>query len=312
MEWLEVAVTTTAEAVEAVAAKAEALGSAGVVIEDPFLVGRRKRESPWDLFPDDVPVPRVPRVIAYWPAGPESEQRLDELQRFLAELPAWGLDPGEAGVEVALRRESEWAENWKRYYHAFRLGRLVVHPSWEEYRPRPGEAVLTLDPGMAFGTGTHPTTVLCLTALEEEIRGGEVVADVGTGSGILGIAAVKLGAGRVIACDVDPVACRVAEENARRNGVVDRITVRRGEAGEALAALTEPVELLVANIVAEVIIGLAPTFAAALAPGGRLLASGIIAERREDTAAGLERAGLRLAGERQEAGWLLLRAVRVE
>ncbi|HHW15322.1 MAG TPA: 50S ribosomal protein L11 methyltransferase, partial [Firmicutes bacterium] len=252
------------------------------------------------------------RVIAYWPAGPESEERLAELRRFLADLPACGLDPGDAELQVARRRESEWAENWKRYYHTFRLGRLVIHPSWEAYSPGPGEAVLTLDPGMAFGTGTHPTTALCLAALGEEIRGGELVADAGTGSGILAVAAMKLGAERVVACDADPVACRVAEENARRNGVADRISVRWGEAGEVLAALARPVDLLVANIVADVIIRLAPSFAAALAPGGRLLASGIVAGRREETAAALSRAGLRVTGGRDEGGWVLLRAVRAK
>ncbi len=291
MEWLEVTVATTSEAAEAVAAEFTALGSGGVVIEDAA--------SPASL-----------RVIAYWPAGPETDARLDALRRFLAGLPRFGLDPGTAAIEVARRDDAEWAENWKRFYHTQRIGQLVIRPSWEEYRPEPGEIVLTLDPGMAFGTGTHPTTALCLAVLAENIAGGEFVVDAGTGSGILALAAAKLGAARVMACDVDPVACRVAEENLARNGVTDRVTVRAGDAGEALRSLDRPADLLVANIVADVIMALGPAFTAATRPGGLLLASGITEERREETAGALAGAGFAVRRARQREGWVLLEAVR--
>ncbi len=282
------AVTTTAEAVEAVAAELEALGSAGVVLEDPA------------------------RVIAYWPAGAEADERLRRLRRFLAGLPVCGLDPGPARVEAVRRDDAEWAESWKRFYHTRRIGRLVVRPSWEEYQPGPEEVVVTLDPGMAFGTGTHPTTALCLEALEEELSGGESVVDAGTGSGILAIAAAKLGAARVVACDADPVACQVAEENLARNGVTDRVVVRCADAGEALRSLDWPADLILANLTAEAIVSLAPVFAGAAAPGGRLLASGIVAERRAEVVGALAAAGLEVDTVREREGWALLRAARAE
>ncbi|MGE5554423.1 MAG: 50S ribosomal protein L11 methyltransferase [Betaproteobacteria bacterium] len=286
MQWLEVAITTTAEAVEAVAARVEALGSAGAVIEEPA------------------------RVIAYWPADQETDGRLGSLRQFLADLSRFGLEPGPAQVEVAWRDEAEWAEGWKRFYHTQRIGRLVIRPSWEEYRPGTGEVVVELDPGMAFGTGTHPTTTLCLEALAEEIAGGEFVADAGTGSGILAIAAVRLGAERVAACDNDPVACRVAEENARRNGVAERVAVACRDAGTFLRELGRPADLILANIVPEVIVDLAPELGAALKAGGRLFASGIVAERRAEVAQALEAKGLVVSGVREREGWVLLGAVR--
>lgn len=291
MQWLEVAVTTTAEAVEAVGAQFAALGSGGLVVED-------------------LPAPGARRVVAYWPAGQEAEERLASLRRFLRALPAFGLDPGPAEVRVILRDEAEWAESWKRHYRLQRIGKLVIRPSWEAYAPAPGEVVIDLDPGMAFGTGTHPTTALCLAALQEEASRSGTAVDAGTGSGILAIAAAKLGAGRVVACDVDPLACRVAEENVRRNGVSDRVEVRCGDAREVLRSLGRRVDLLLANIVAEVIADLAPDFAAAAVPGGRLLASGITAERSAEVAQALEASALFVTGVRERDGWVVLRAVR--
>lgn len=308
MEWLEVTVTTTAEAVEAVAAKLEALGSAGVVVQDPTLPGRRQSESPLDLFPDDLPLPDADRVTGYWPAGPEVEERLVVLRRFLAELPGFGLNPGSVTVEVRPRAEAEWAEAWKRFYHAQTIGRVVVCPSWEECRPEPGAVLVELDPGMAFGTGSHPSTALCLMALQDLISGGERVLDVGTGSGILAIAAVRLGAGSVLAVDVDPVACRVAVENVGKNGVGDRVEVRLGEAGEFLRAEEGTADLILANLVADLIIPLAPAFTGALAPGGHLLASGVTDGRRAAVVEALSRAGLTVVRAHEDEGWVALEA----
>lgn len=310
MKWLEVAVTTTAEAVEAVAAHLERLGGGGAVIEDPSLVERRKLESPWDLFTGDLAPAEAHRVIAYWPAGPETDARLADLRRFLDDLPSFGLDPGAGAVSVRQRDEAEWAEAWKRFYHTQRVGRVIIRPSWEEYRPAPGEILLDLDPGMAFGTGTHPSTALCLELLQELISGGESVVDAGTGSGILTLAALKLGAGRALACDVDPVACQVAKENFRRNGMEGRVSVVCGDVREALAEVGEPPDLILANIVAEVIISLSAAFAAGLVPGGRLIASGIVVERQPEVAAALASAGFRLQTTRERDGWVALVGVR--
>ncbi|MGE5623907.1 MAG: 50S ribosomal protein L11 methyltransferase [Methanocella sp.] len=309
MEWVEVTVTTAPEAVEAVAAKLEALGSAGVVVQDPELLGRRRSDSPLDLFPADLPVPDADRVTGYWPAGPEVEKRLAELRRFLTELPGFGLSPGSATLEVRSRAESEWAEAWKRFYHAQSVGRVLICPSWEECRPEPGMIVVDLDPGMAFGTGSHPTTALCLRALQDLVSSGEWVLDLGTGSGILAITAAKLGAEKTLAVDVDPVACRVAAENVTKNGVGDRVEVRQADAGEVLGQAEGTVDLILANLVADLIVPLAPAFRRALATKGRLLVSGITDTRWPEVVEALGAAGLTVLRAHEQEGWVALEAV---
>ncbi|VFU19654.1 ribosomal protein L11 methyltransferase (fragment) [anaerobic digester metagenome] len=176
----------------------------------------------------------------------------------------------------------------------------MVRPSWEDYRAVEGELVIELDPGMAFGCGTHPTTSLCLKLLENYIRGGERIYDVGTGSGILAVAAAALGAGRVVAVDLDPVACRAAAENVARNRVEGIVRVVQGN---LLDNLNGGADLVVANIIAGVIISLAPDAAAALVPGGFLIASGIIRHRAEEVRDALEEAGLTPWEQLEEGEW---------
>ncbi|MGE5509173.1 MAG: 50S ribosomal protein L11 methyltransferase [Chitinophagales bacterium] len=310
MEWREVRVTTSAEAAEAVAFRLERLGCQGVVLEEPGLLERRRRESPLDLFPEELRPAEGHRVTGYLAEDGRTEGLLAELRTFLCELPGWGLDPGPARVEVRRREDTEWADAWKRYYHTLKVGRLVVRPSWEEYQAGPGELVIDLDPGMAFGTGTHPTTALCLAALEEALREtrAELVVDAGTGSGILAIAAAKLGAGRVIACDLDPVACRVARENIASNGVAPAIEVREGDARPVLRSVAGRASVVVANIVAEVIAAFAPDLTGALRPGGLLLAAGIIEHKRPAVEEALLKTGVRLEEGREQDGWVLLKA----
>lgn len=307
MEWLEVRVTTSSEAAEAVAFRLEELGCQGVVLEDPGLLERRQRESPLDLFPEELVADEAHRVVGYWAATDDFRARLAELEAFLSRLPEWGLDPGLALVETRRRDEAEWAEAWKRFYHTLKVGRLVVRPSWEEYQLQPGELAIDLDPGMAFGTGTHPTTALCLGALQEVLAQNDLVVDAGTGSGILAIAAAKLGAERVIACDLDPVACRVSRENVALNGVADRVEVREGDARPVLRSVAGQANVVVANIVAEVIAAFAPDLAAALRPDGVLLAAGIIDHKRPLVEQALAEAGLRVVDRREQERWVLLR-----
>jgi len=266
MDWIEVRVTATPEASEAVAHLLIEEGAGGVV--------------------EDGPAVR----IAYYPDQGDVEARLDRIRRSVAGLSQFGLDPGPAAVTWRRVAEEQWAYAWKEHFHPVKVGRrIVVRPTWRTYEPAAGELVLDLDPGMAFGTGTHPTTALCVQALEEWIGAGDVVYDVGTGSGILAIAAVKLGASRVEACDIDGVAVQVASANAKQNGVAHQVRVLEGDwkslpPGEA--------DLLVANIVADVVIELAGEVAGLVRPGGLFVASGIIASRTEDVLAACQRAGL--------------------
>lgn len=196
-------------------------------------------------------------------------------------------------------REEDWAESWKRFWHALRIGeRLVVRPSWEEYDPADREVVIVLDPKQAFGTGTHPTTRLVLAAIEHLVRPGDVVYDVGAGSGILAVAAVLLGAARAEGVDTDPVAVAACEENAALNRVADRCAWRVGSAAE----LSGGADLVVANILAEVIVQLAPDLARLC--GRDLVVSGIIARKAGDTRVALEAAGLGFVSQDQEGDWV--------
>jgi len=198
--------------------------------------------------------------------------------------------------------EADWAEAWKQHLRVLHIGRrIVVRPSWLTYTPDEGEVVVVLDPGMAFGTGLHPTTQMCLMALEEHLRPGMRLLDLGTGSGILAIAGAKLGAGSVLALDTDPQAVAVAAENVRHNGVADRVRVAEG----SLAQVDDRFDLVVVNILAVVIIEmLEQGLARRVAPGGRLILAGLIADQEPDVAEALRRAGLEPVERRQIDDWV--------
>ena len=205
--------------------------------------------------------------------------------------------------ELARVPDRDWGEEWKKGLGPVQVGRLFLRPSWVEAAPPPGSAEVVLDPGMAFGTGTHPTTALCLAAIERHLatRPGASVLDVGTGSGLLAIAARKLGAGRVAADDNDPVAIAVAAENAERNGAALELTL------DPPAAIAGTFDLVVANILANVLVELAPSLVARLAPGGELVMAGVLVPQEDEVAAPFLAAGLApLPGERR-GEWSLLR-----
>lgn len=299
MEWLEIAVSSPPAGVELVSEIFRELGAGGVVIEDPAVIhmyAARTHPEEWAVSPEAAKQEK-PVVKAYLPVDDGLDRRLEELFSALNRL---GLNP-EAEVSTRTVREEDWASTWKQYYKPVHVGRrIVVRPSWEDYRAVEGELVIELDPGMAFGCGTHPTTSLCLKLLENYIRGGERIYDVGTGSGILAVAAAALGAGRVVAVDLDPVACRAAAENVARNRVEGIVRVVQGN---LLDNLNGGADLVVANIIAGVIISLAPDAAAALVPGGFLIASGIIRHRAEEVRDALEEAGLTPWEQLEEGEW---------
>jgi len=217
------------------------------------------------------------------------------------------------GLELQTRRliESDWAEAWKAHYRVLHVGKhLVIKPTWCEYAARPDERVIEIDPGMAFGSGLHATTRLCLELLEAHVRPGARVLDVGTGSGILAIAAARLGAGQVLALDNDPMAVRVARQNVAINYLDESISVQEG-------TLTWPApgaggrderswDVVVANILAETIVELAPAFPACLAPGATLIVSGIIAEQAGQVVDALKQLGLPVIHRRDDGEWVAL------
>ncbi len=207
-------------------------------------------------------------------------------------------------VETEGVSEDDWAENWKKYYKPISLGRVTVVPAWEKYEAKEGEIIVRMDPGMAFGTGTHETTRLVMRILQDVVFGGERVLDVGTGSGILSICASKLGAGEIFAYDIDPVAVRVARENAEADGCRN-ITVG---VSDLLAGVdrAEPYGICVANIVADIILRMLPDIGALLSPGAPLILSGIIAPRKEDVIAAAAAEGFRVEREETENDWVAL------
>lgn len=309
MNWLEISVETDGEAAEAVAQLFGQHGQGGVAVEVPA-----------DCLEHELPaLPPPTRVIVktYLPLDGAADQVRQRLEEGL-----WHLRQLYPIPEPVVRslREEDWAEAWKRHYHRQRIGqRTVIVPAWEEYAPLPGEVVLRLEPGMAFGTGLHPTTRLCLQALETHLVPGCTVLDVGTGSGVLAIAAARQGAQAVLALDADPLAVAVARENVARNDVAAIVTVRHGSlpGGEAVPlhfVAQGPLDLLavgqfdliLVNILAPVIAGMAPALAARLAPGGRLIAAGLIDSQEAEVTQAFQAHGLQVIERAQENDWVLL------
>ena len=304
VDWLEFTLLVPAADVEAAAEVLRRHCPSGASIEAPILADGEEGYA----FDPGQPV----TVRAYLPRRDDLARCRRALRRELAAVGvAWSL-------RTRWRHEEEWAEAWKRFFSLERVGRrLVVCPTWTDYAPHGEEVVIRLDPGMAFGTGQHPTTRVCLEALESRLRPGQeaptqapvVVLDVGTGSGILAIAAALLGAARVLALDVDPVAVDIARQNVAVNGVEGRVQVLEGSLDAVLrfSDAGEPrFDMIVANISTAAIIEAAPALAHALAPGGTLVASGIGEASAETCRSALERAGLKVLDQTHREGWCAL------
>lgn len=286
MKWAEVSIQAAEEETDLVASCFYDVGATGVVIEDS--------ES-------EAPAGRVV-VKAYLPVDDELDGRIAAFRAGIERLAETdGFDAAACPIAKRIVQDSDWENNWKAYFHTQRVGQhIVIQPTWEEYTPLAGDVVLRLDPESAFGTGTHPTTAMCLRALEQMVRGGETVFDVGTGSGVLAIAAAKLGAKTVIAKDYARASAEVAAKNVAENGVQDTVTTG---VSDLLAAFDGQADLVVANIIADIIIRLFDELGAHLAPGGRLLVSGIIDERVKDVTEAAVAHGYVIEDMYTDAGW---------
>lgn len=282
MKWTEVRIKTTEEASDAVSEMLTSIGAGGVAIEDPNEIRRQiEKQDSLDYadqeFMDSLGTEVTIKAYFNQESTPEELSALiREKLKFISRF----LDVGQGFAGYSLVDDEDWSTAWKKYYKPFHISdSVVIKPSWEDYEKQDGEILVELDPGMAFGTGTHETTRLCSRLLEKYVEKGDAVLDIGCGTGILSIIAVKLGAKKATAIDIDDVAARVTRENCEINGVSDSIDVRKG-------VLTDIVpfkaDLVVANIIADVVIKLAEPMPLYLKKGGVLITSGIIKERRED------------------------------
>lgn len=299
--WNELTVKIPTKDTDCAAAICSMVADAGIYLEDYSDLEAEVREiAHVDLIEEDLlEKDRAHTLIHLYL---KQERALAQAVEFLKErLSAEGIS---YELRTAGVREEDWANNWKKYYHAQKIGeKLAVCPSWETYEPEGGEKVIRLDPGMAFGTGTHETTRLCLRLLEQCVTGETKLLDVGTGSGILAVGAALLGAPRALGVDIDPVAVRVAKENAALNGVSG---VTEFVCGDLTETVSGRFEIVTANIVADVILRLLGTVKDFLAPGGAWIVSGIIDTRADETESACLDAGFRVETRVEEGGWVAM------
>ncbi|MFD1428641.1 50S ribosomal protein L11 methyltransferase [Lacticaseibacillus mingshuiensis] len=311
MAWLMVHVTTSTEAVDAVANMLLERGAEGVQIEDsadfrqPLVTGAGEPIDP-ALIPH---LTEGARVTGYFNDQVDAPALQTAVLAQVALLPSFGLAKGAGTVTTALLADATWANTWKQYYRPLRLTRfLTVVPEWLDYQPTcPDEKLIRLDPDQAFGTGSHPTTALILGLLEQSLRGGEEVLDVGTGSGILAIAARMLGAKHVLATDIDDKAVANAEANIARNALTGIDVV----VADGLTATMPQADLVLANILAEVLVPLIPQVPAVLKPDGKLLLSGIFHDKVAVITQTLHESGMQVAVLQQAGDWTALVAQRI-
>ncbi|MCI9069773.1 50S ribosomal protein L11 methyltransferase [Clostridium sp.] len=301
--WIEVRVITKSEALEPISGIFYSLDCKGVAIEDPEdILGREQGPLTWDFA--DINVlehkGKVAVVKAYFAEEDNIQDVLAYVNERLEELKEMGLDLGEAKVEHEKMHEEDWANTWKQYYKPSKVGeKIVVKPIWEEYEAKENELVVDLDPGMAFGTGTHETTRMCIQALERYVKEESTVFDVGCGSGILAIAAAKLGAKLAVGVDLDPVAVESSIENVGYNNL-SNIEILHGNLVEVIDGKAD---IVVANILAEIICILTDDVKRVLKDGGIFITSGIIHDRVDMVCEKLEATGFEVIEKNRDGEW---------
>lgn len=311
VKWTEISFLTTNEAVEAVSNVFHEAGASGVVIEDSTEIGKERKDQFGEIYalnPKDYPTNGVV-VKAYLPASSFLAETVEEIKLALANLKNFDINIGDHGLETTLVDEEDWATAWKQYYHPVKISeRFTIVPTWENYIPvSTDELIIELDPGMAFGTGTHPTTVMCLQALEKVVKKGDTVVDVGTGSGVLSIGAALLGAGKVHALDLDEVAVKSAQENVVLNKVDHVVDVFHGN---LLDSVHDTSDIVVGNLLAEIIISFTDDAFSIVKPGGKYITSGIIGFKKDEVKLALEKSGFVIEEVLMMEDWVAIIATR--
>ena len=308
MEWIELTIHTTTAGADLVSEALMQEGATGTMVEDRAdIPDPTKPNGIWEIIDPKLieAMPEDVLVHAWFEPDASFADKLQALRLRMTELKSSAsLDMGTLDIGTANVHDEDWSEVWKKSYKPFRAGHhLVVKPTWELYDAQPGDKVIEIDPGMAFGSGTHETTGMCMELLEDALKGGERVIDVGTGSGILAIGAALLGAREVTAIDIDPMAVKVARENIVHNGLQDKITALEGN---LLDHLDVTCELCVANIIADVICMFAAPLNDHIVPGGLFICSGIIKEREQDVVDALTAADYTILDIRRKGEWVAM------
>lgn len=303
MKWREIILKTESRGEEVVSGILYSLGANGLLIEDPNEIENLEQDKTnWNYIDESLMDIKFDGILikSYFSYEEDVAKKYDEIRRALEENDYINEENIDWELDHKTVEDKDWAESWKQYYKPVKLGnRIIIKPSWEDYDLKDGEIQIELDPGMAFGTGTHESTAMCVEALESYVENGYRIYDIGTGSGILAIVGAKLG-GQVVGIDLDPMAVKVAKENGLINKVEDRVEFREGD---LLDTVDSKVDLVVSNIIAEVIAMITPDVKQVLKPGGIFISSGIIIEKMDLVRQALVENGFKILEERKLNSW---------
>ncbi len=315
MRWNKYTLTTTAEAEDMISSMMMEAGIEGIEIEDKVPLSESDKSQMFvDILPEGPADDGVARISFYLEPDQDNAAILAAVEEGLEEIRSWGVDVGTGTIEASQTEDKDWINNWKQYFHQFYVDDILIKPSWEEVKPEDREKLLIqIDPGTAFGTGMHETTQLCIRQIKKYVKPDTVLLDVGTGSGILSIAALKLGAKFACGTDLDPCAITAVKENMEVNGVEeDKYTVMLGNIIDDKAVQEavgyEKYDMVVANILAEVLVPLTPVILGQMKPGALYITSGIIDDKEETVVKAVKAAGLEVLEVNHQGEWVSVTA----
>ena len=315
MKWNKYTLTTTAEAEDMISSMMMEAGIEGIEIEDKVPLSESDKSQMFvDILPEGPADDGVARISFYLEPDQDNAAILAAVEEGLEEIRSWGVDVGTGTIEASQTEDKDWINNWKQYFHQFYVDDILIKPSWEEVKPEDREKLLIqIDPGTAFGTGMHETTQLCIRQIKKYVKPDTLLLDVGTGSGILSIAALKLGAKFACGTDLDPCAITAVKENMEVNGVeADKYTVMLGNIIDDKAVQEavgyEKYDMVVANILAEVLVPLTPVILAQMKPGALYITSGIIDDKEETVVKAVKDAGLEVLEVNHQGEWVSVTA----